>query len=196
MVYSGNYSHDAKRSDPAHARKRGKAAVSWWTKDWLSLIESVCSWESASRGKDHARKGDVYDVGLKPLRIDAKVEGSSGEEYSVSIVCPSLSAMDRFKLSSIIRKSDVSLRLLSNELYKDYRERLAPFLYKGLCFGCDCPGKRKACEHVAAVFYVLAGEIDAAPQILLYLRGMENDELLSLIREGMHETSEMGGRRK
>ena len=196
MVYSGRFSRSVGGSDQAHERKRKKAAVSWWVKEWLSSVESVCSWESASRGRDHSRKVDVYDIDVKPLRINAKVEGSSGEEYSVSIACPPLSAGERSKLSSIVSKPDVSLHLLSNELHEGYRERLTPLLFKGLRFECDCPDKRKACEHVAAVFYALAGEIDAAPQILSFFRGMDNKELLSLVREGMRDAKETGGRRR
>lgn len=193
MVYAGRSSEACNRRDPAHGRGRKKAGVSWWVEDWLSVVESVCSWESASKGRDLARRGNVYDIDVKPLQIEAKVEGASGEEYSVSIACPPMSQKERSRLSSIVRRPEVSLHLLSNELPERYRERLTPLLYMGFRFECDCPDRAKACKHVAAVFYVLAGELDAAPQILFFLRGIDNDWLLSIVKGGMKRKGETGG---
>lgn len=45
----------------------------------------------------------------------------------------------------------------------------------------SCPDWSNPCKHLAAVYYLLAEELDRDPMLLLRLRGIERDELVALL---------------
>jgi len=170
-----------KRHKPIPGRNYG---TTWWGKRFLASLEALCGEKTASLGRAWMLDDMVYDVSVSMGHVSAKVEGPHGEEYRVKISFERIQGEERRELLSLVSRQDVALPLLSNELPAEC-DSLRP-LFRGFRENCTCPDEERPCMHVAAVFYVLSAEIDNAPQMLFFLRGIGNDEILSHIRGGVH----------
>lgn len=149
-------------------------------------MEFACGENASSLGKSCAHEGKVYSVDIKAGSVRAHAEGPQGEEYSVVVHFDKISGKERRELFSLVSEPSVSLALLSNELPLDRESSGFDPLFGRFTSSCTCPDNASPCMHIAAVFYVLCGEIDYAPQMLFFLRGVSNDELLSCIRGRVH----------
>jgi uncharacterized Zn finger protein len=116
---------------------------------------------------------------LKGCRVYGKVEGSSGEEYEISVSLEKLSEKDRKAVFSHLSKPDVSASLLNNELHPCFESACKNLVLNGFDSECSCPDYENPCKHIAALFYVLAEEVDKAPQMLFHLAGISGDDLLA-----------------
>jgi|WetSurMetagenome_2_1015567.scaffolds.fasta_scaffold05034_5 uncharacterized Zn finger protein len=174
--------HNPGVQKPARSKGRKDYGSSWWGREWLRPIESVCGEKASSQGRTLAQEGMIYDVDIHAGLVRAKAEGPAGEEHRVMVRFDRVSGIDREKVFSLVSEPLVSLALLSNELPQDHESAGFESLFGRFNSSCTCPDKSSPCMHVAAVFYVLCGEIDHAPQMLFFLRGISNEELLSCIR--------------
>jgi uncharacterized Zn finger protein len=174
------------QNPPGHKSGRGKGrkdyGSSWWGRAWLKPIESACTENVSSLGRSYALDAMIYDVDIKVGSVRAKAEGPNGEEYNVVVHFDRISGKERTDILSLVSDPSVSLALLSNELPMECDPSSYESLFGRFNSSCNCPGGASPCAHVAGVFYVLCGEIDHAPQMLFFLRGVSNDELLSCIR--------------
>jgi uncharacterized Zn finger protein len=53
---------------------------------------------------------------------------------------------------------------------------------KDVNFTCSCPDWGEPCKHAAAVYYLLAEQMDADPFILMHLRGHTREQVLAVLR--------------
>jgi uncharacterized Zn finger protein len=51
-----------------------------------------------------------------------------------------------------------------------------------ITFDCSCPDWGSPCKHAAAVYYLLAEQIDKDPFVLFHLRGYTRDQILGALR--------------
>ncbi|MGC8605205.1 MAG: SWIM zinc finger family protein, partial [Desulfomonilaceae bacterium] len=58
---------------------------------------------------------------------------------------------------------------------------LFPDKLKDIGTDCSCPDWSNPCKHIAAVYYLLGEEFDRDPFLIFKLRGMDRDELLSIM---------------
>jgi uncharacterized Zn finger protein len=156
-----------------YRKKFGNTA---WGKRWIECIESIGDSNRMSRGRAYARSENVHNVDIQLGKITAKVKGNYGT-YKISIT------FDKFKepeieqvFSMILSDSEVMGSILSNELHDKLTKKLVPM---SMSADCSCPDYENPCKHIAAVYYVLSDEIDAAPQILFTFRGISMDQLRS-----------------
>jgi uncharacterized Zn finger protein len=124
----------------------------------------------------------IYNVDIRAGSVRAKAEGPHADEYNVVVRFDRVKGKERMELFSLVSEPSVYLALLSNELPLDYESSGFESLFGRFDSSCTCPDGATPCIHVAAVFYVLCGEIDYAPQMLFFLRGVSNEELISCIR--------------
>jgi uncharacterized Zn finger protein len=184
VVLNIDHSKDSPRQKPGRGRK--EYGITWWGNAWLKSMESVCGEMISSLGKSCALEGMFYDIDIKEGSVRAKAEGPHGEEYKVVVRFGRVAGKERRALFSLVSEPAVSLALLSNELPLSCEKGGFVALFGGFRTECNCPDGGSNCMHVAALFYVLSGEIDYAPQILFFLRRISNDELLSCIRGRGH----------
>ena len=177
-------------------KSRKDYGSSWWGRAWLRPIEAICGETVSSLGKSCALKGMVYDVEIKAGSVRAKVEGPMGEEYNVMVRFDRVKGKERMELFSLVSDPSVYLALLSNELPLNCESSGLESLFGNFKSSCNSPDDASPCMHVAALFYVLCGEIDYAPQMLFFLRGVSNEELLSCIRSGVPEAKNIDVSRK
>ena len=84
--------------------------------------------------------------------------------------------------------ADASAKLLAGQMPEDVEDAfneagLSLFPNRGsdLNTDCTCPDWSNPCKHVAAVYYLLGEEFDRDPFLIFKLRGIEREELTSLL---------------
>lgn len=170
--------------------KRGCIGESWWSKRWVSVLESFDLGARLSRGKSYARKGQVISIDIKAGIVRAKVQGSFPRPYDVAIKLEPLSEGDWKRAVEVMAsKAIFSARLLSGEMPQNIEEAftdsgvsLFPESGEDLETECTCPDWSNPCKHIAAVYYLLAEEFDRDPFLIFRLRGKEKDEIIKELR--------------
>ena len=135
----------------------------------------------AERGRELARSGAVSALTVAPGIVRARVRGSRGVEYDVSLEATPLrpavwsaavrAARDRPALEPGVDGTGQSVHL-TLYLETEQREPLVPPTAR-IRAACTCPdhGHAPVCKHVAALAFAFAGAIDAEPSLLLHWRG-------------------------
>jgi uncharacterized Zn finger protein len=167
-----------------------KIAQSFWGKAWCDNLERYADFESRlPRGRTYVRNGSVIDLQIARGKIAALVSGS--EIYEVEIaVAPT--TPERWR--AICRDSAGSIaslvELLKGKISKNVMERVcregdglfpAP---REIKMSCSCPDGANMCKHVAATLYGVGARLDAAPELLFALRGVDSADLISSVDAG------------
>jgi len=161
-----------------------KIARTFWGESWCEHLESFSDFENRlPRGRSYVRNGSVCHLAVAEGRVEAKVSGS--ELYNVTVTIKPLA---KKKWGAI--KGRCSGRIgsllellqgrLSDEVMgvvTDRQEGLFP-LPGEMAFRCSCPDWAVMCKHVAAVLYGVGARLDASPELLFKLRGVDHDELI------------------
>ncbi len=171
--------------------KRGSIGDTWWSKRWVSILESFGWSNRLERGRRYARGGQVLDFKLTPGKVTASVQGSVPEPYSVKIEIKPLTdeAWERVT-EEMSQKAIFAAKLLAGEMPQNIEEAfdaagmsLFPDSSKDIKTDCSCPDSANPCKHIAAVYYILAEEFDRNPFMLFNLRGRTQEEITALLRK-------------
>jgi uncharacterized Zn finger protein len=65
--------------------------------------------------------------------------------------------------------------------FKEAGLSLFPERLKDLKTACSCPDWSNPCKHIAAVYYLLAEEFDRDPFLIFKLRGLNREDLVTLL---------------
>ena len=160
-------------------------ARNFWGKSWCDNLERYSDFENRlPRGQTYVRNGSVVDLQIEHGRIRALVMGSS--LYKVKIDIGSVPAAHWQAICRDCAGSVGSLvELLSGKLSKNIMERVcrkgdglfpAPSEIK---MSCSCPDGARMCKHVAATLYGAGARLDATPDLLFALRGVDSSELIA-----------------
>jgi uncharacterized Zn finger protein len=162
-----------------------KIAGSFWGAGWCDHIESFSDFENRlPRGRTYVRNGSVCHLAVAKGNIEAKVSGS--ELYTVKV---NIKTLPEKKWSAIKGRCSGQigslLELLQGklsdhvmEVVTDREEGLFP-LPGEMSFQCSCPDSAQMCKHVAAVLYGIGARLDAKPELLFALRGVDHEELIA-----------------
>ena len=156
----------------------------WWGKQWIEALERIDS-NRLSRGKSYANTGKVLNIKFNKNTLSAKVAGSWASYYNIKINLKPFSKDEKKKFYEIIENNssialDLSLGNLPENLLnllKKEKIDLLPKRWSDIEANCSCPDYANPCKHLAAVYYMLANEIDKDPFILLELRGINKEEI-------------------
>ena len=152
-----------------------------WARWLASAVVPDESSARAERGRELARAGAVSDVAVGPGSISARVAGSSGGSYAVSLEAAPIpgriwaeavrAARGRSILEPGVEGATQSVHL-AHLLETEQREPLVPPT-RSIRSSCTCPDRERSsvCKHVAAVAFTMADAIDRDPALLLRWRG-------------------------
>jgi uncharacterized Zn finger protein len=169
-------------------------ARTFWGKSWCGNLERYSDFESRlPRGRSYVRNGSVIDLKIARGEIAALVSGS--EIYKVKItVAPAPQARWKALCKDCVGAIDSIVELLQGRLSQAVMERVC-LPEKGLFpspkeigLSCSCPDWAGMCKHVAAVLYGVGARLDASPELLFALRGVDHAELVSRAGEGLSRT--------
>jgi uncharacterized Zn finger protein len=190
--------------------KRGAIGEQWWSRRFISVLESYGMSGRLARGRSYARAGQVLDFELAQGKVTARVQGSRVRPYQVRLgVLPLTTAQWRRVQDRLASQALFRAKLLAGEMPREIEEvfddcgtPLFPRSAADLDMRCSCPDWGVPCKHLAAVCYVLAEEFDRDPFGLLAWRGKGRDELLAALREiqaaghgspGSHDPADSAG---
>jgi uncharacterized Zn finger protein len=170
--------------------KRGSIGDTWWSKRWVSVLESFGWSNRLERGRRYARKGQVLEFELSAGKVKATVQGSVKKPYSVTIeITPITEKAWDHVTEEMSQKAIFAAKLLAGEMPDDIEEAfeaedisLFPEKPKDIKTHCSCPDSANPCKHIAALYYILAEEFDRDPFMIFKLRGRTKDEIISALR--------------
>lgn len=162
-----------------------RIARTFWGEAWCDHLESFSDYENRlPRGRAYVRNGSVCHLEIAKGELTAIVSGS--RLYDVKITVKTLPKKKWVELKKRCGGQIGSLlELLQGRLSKnvmtvvtDRGEGLFP-LPGEMKFTCSCPDWARMCKHVAAVLYGVGARLDAKPELLFLLRGVDHEELIS-----------------
>ncbi|MGO8952045.1 MAG: SWIM zinc finger family protein [Rhodomicrobium sp.] len=166
-------------------------ARTFWGKSWCENLERYSDYESRlPRGRTYVRNGSVVDLKIARGEIAAMVSGS--EIYKVAIaIAPASQPVWKALCKDCAGSIDSLIELLQGRFSKGVMERVC-LPDKGLFpspkeikLSCSCPDWADMCKHVAAVLYGVGARLDASPELLFTLRGVDHTELVAKAGEGL-----------
>jgi len=169
----------------AAATPRGRIAASVWGQAWCTHLESISDQANRlPRGRTYLRNGSVLGVELTAGCIKALVLGSDLYQQTIRVAplpAPRWNAIRQRcsgRIGSVIellqgRLSDEVMSIVTDRdsgLFPDWRE---------LELACTCPDAALLCKHLAAVLYGVGARLDASPELLFRLRGVDHTALIT-----------------
>jgi len=171
--------------------KRGEIGTTWWSKRWITVLESFSMGTRLTRGRSYARKGQVISIDVREGTVKSKVQGSGSRPYNVTIKMDPISDADWEKVAdAMASKAIFAAKLLAGEMPADIEDAFAeagislfPVKLKDLETDCSCPDWANPCKHSAAVYYLLAERFDEDPFLLFKLRGRTKEDVIDALRK-------------
>jgi uncharacterized Zn finger protein len=185
--------HDAIRIDgPVRAvSRRGDIGQEWWGRQWVEALDDMGFDGRLQRGKRYARNGSVRMLEISHGIVYAEVQGSRARPYRTSINLKQLSEQQwQQALDALSEQAIYVAKLLAGEMPADIEDifqniglSLFPRNPRDIDFVCSCPDWGDPCKHAAAVYYLLAEQLDDDPFILFHIRGRKRDAILKALRQ-------------
>ena len=170
---------------------RRNFGTTWWGRAWVDALEQRAKLDPnrLPRGRTYARKGTVSGLEIGAGTMTARVRGSRPQPYKVTITMRQFGAGEWDTLLGVVgtRLGHAAALLdgeLPGELAEQAREAGADLLPGpgDLRPRCSCPDSASPCKHVAAVYYLVADEVDRDPFVLFLLRGRPRVDVLAELR--------------
>jgi len=170
--------------------RRGQIGDTWWSRRFITVLESFGIGSRLQRGKRYARAGQVLSLEIVPGQVRASVQGSRSKPYRVFIETEILTDSEWDSIEDVMASRAVFLaKLLSGEMpeeiegaFVECSTTLFPTSDDDLVSACSCPDWENPCKHVAAVFYLMAEAFDDDPFLILDWRGKKKERLLADLR--------------
>jgi len=160
-------------------------ARTFWGNAWCDNLERYGDYANRiPRGRTYVRNGSVVHMEIAPGRVTAYVAGS--ELYKVTIAVDPIPDKAFAAIASDCAGAvDSLVELLRGKLSKGVMGRLCVpdtglFPAPGqIHLDCSCPDSAVMCKHVAAVLYGVGARLDAEPELLFTLRGVDAAQLVT-----------------
>ena len=162
-------------------------AKTWWGKAWNRNLEAYADYSNRiGRGRSYVRCGSVLDLQIREGNINALVQGSDSDPYSIVIKIKSLEKTIWEEIKDFCAgKLDSLQELLMGkfpealgEIFTAHGKGLFPSP-KEIDFDCSCPDWASMCKHVAATLYGIGARLDHEPNLFFLLRKIEIGDLIS-----------------
>ncbi|AGL03321.1 SNF2-related protein [Desulfoscipio gibsoniae] len=169
----------------ARGRKYGRT---WWGNAWVEALERIDqNTNRLPRGRSYANAGRVSEIKIDATgRVYARVKGTRPTPYKIEIRLNEFSQRAKETAGAIIAEdpalaAELSMgRLPENilQLLEKHNISLLPESWNDIIAHCSCPDWANPCKHLAAVYYIMANEIDKDPLILFKLHNIKPRELM------------------
>lgn len=169
---------------------RGAIGTSWWSKRFLTVLESMGMGSRLTRGRAYARKGQVIELNIAPGQVNALVQGSRPRPYAVRIELGCFTPAQWDAVHQVLNADAWFVAsLLDGQMPEEIEVVFAglglplfPANARALRMSCSCPDSAVPCKHLAAAFYLLAERFDADPFDILSWRGRDREALLGSLQ--------------
>ena len=159
----------------------------WWTREFISYTENIAPAKGTSAAKAYVKSGKVLEVNVMPGVVEAQVQGRRKAPYQVRLYSPLPTEAQLAEAKRRLSEHAIYGALLFsgempeavNDIFTVAGIPLMPQDYARSQLLCSCPEPENICKHILAVLYVITAVFDHDPFILLKMRGLEKEELLS-----------------
>ena len=166
-------------------RKRAFAKTSWGDA-WLDALRQFDHSNRLPKGRSYATQGRVKDVRIQDGVLEARVKGKRASAYKIHLRLKPFTPGQVETINIVIGENpafaaELTMGKLPLDLpvvFERHDIQLFPGSWNEIAASCSCPDWANPCKHLAAVFYVLAQEIDIDPFLLFSLRGLAKEELM------------------
>jgi len=166
--------------------KRDVFGLTPWGKAFIRAIEKLGDPGRLGRGRSYAANGKVTKLTIASGSVHARVRGSYQPYYTVQIEFPPFTRAEKDAITVLLAEDPLALaRLNAGELPEGLLDRLEkagialfPARWEDMRRHCTCPDWGDPCKHQAAVYYVIAQELDRDPGALFRLRGLDLSAVL------------------
>jgi uncharacterized Zn finger protein len=170
--------------------KRGSIGSSWWSRRFITVLESLELGTRLKNGRAYARSGQVLTLEVAAGSITATVQGSRQKPYEARIELAQIWQTHWERVERKLAEQVIfSAKLLAGEMPPDLEQVFAelklalfPHSAEELTMRCSCPDDSVPCKHLAATLYLLAEAFDHDPFLILAWRGRDKAELLNNVR--------------
>jgi uncharacterized Zn finger protein len=161
-----------------------KITSSFWGQAWCDNLEQYSDFANRlPRGRTYVRNGSVIDLAISRGKVKSIVSGCEIYRIEIDIAVLKKALWNRLKrdCSSAI---DSLLDLLQGRFDQGVMQRLTQCndgLFpqpREIKMRCSCPDWAGLCKHLAATLYGVGARLDAAPELLFTLRGVDHSELI------------------
>ncbi|MFZ5686730.1 MAG: SNF2-related protein [Bacillota bacterium] len=169
----------------ARSKQYGKT---WWGNAWVEAMERIdYNTNRLPRGRSYANAGRVSEIQIDPKgRVLARVKGTRPTPYKIEIKLKGFTPGERKAIETIIAKdpalaAELSMGRLPETILRLLEEKnisLLPAAWDDITTTCSCPDWANPCKHLAAIYYIIANEIDKDPLILFKLRNLDTGEMM------------------
>lgn len=161
--------------------------INWWGKAWNANIKNyIPNKTELEKGKLNFRSEALADLKINTNWIEAIVLGSKITPWTVKM---SIKPLAQEKWLKIQKQYDQHLesfeKILDHQFPKDMEDLftnrplgLFPSS-KEMAFECSCSSHNNLCKHTSVVLFALGTKIDADPNLLFTLRGVDVFDLIS-----------------
>ncbi|MDR0403704.1 MAG: DEAD/DEAH box helicase family protein [Treponema sp.] len=158
---------------------KGRYGITPWGSWFIDVLDGYKMGARLDRGRTYANTGRVLSLEFDAGRAVAKVEGNYRPFYRVEIGFPPLA--EKENVYRMIEGDPALLaRIAAGELPEEFLRKLKakgialiPRRWREMKRSCNCPDDGDPCKHMAALYYIIAREIDSDPHVLFRLRGMD-----------------------
>ncbi|KUK81209.1 MAG: Non-specific serine/threonine protein kinase, partial [Petrotoga mobilis] len=166
---------------------------SWWGKKWVEALKNIDSdTNRLPRGRSYAKKGAVLEIKIqKNSVISARVQGTRPNPYREKIALPSFTKEEKEKIKKVLNERlDLSAMLIGGNLPEELLDitknmgiKLFPQSWNEIDAHCSCPDWANPCKHLAAIYYIIADEIDKDPFLIFEMHSMKKKDLIEIAKE-------------
>jgi uncharacterized Zn finger protein len=162
-----------------------KLAHTFWGKAWGDNLEAYSDYANRlPRGRTYLRNGSVVDLQIARGRVSALVSGSHLYEIQVNIQpLPSARWKPLVDASAgeMLSMVDLLAGTFSEQVMRRFCDRAGGLFPapKEITLKCSCPDWADMCKHVAATLYGVGARLDARPELLFTLRGVDPLDLVA-----------------
>ncbi|RMF99548.1 MAG: hypothetical protein D6726_12785, partial [Nitrospirae bacterium] len=169
--------------------RRTSFGNTWWGRAWVDALEGIdYNTNRLPRGRRYARNGSVREIRISDGIVYARVKGTRPSPYRVEISLKHFRPSVVKKIKNILAEAPSVVTAVSmgqlpedvNSLLESEGINLFPEDWDEIRASCSCPDWANPCKHLAAVYYIIASEIDKDPFLLFNLRGIKTEEITSL----------------
>ncbi|MDL2315976.1 helix-turn-helix domain-containing protein [Desulfovibrio sp. OttesenSCG-928-A18] len=163
---------------------KGRMAATFWGKSWCDNLEAYADFENRlGRGRSYARSGCLCHLDIERGTVKALVSGSDLYTLTVRVkplpeerwreVCARCSG----QVGSLLELLQGKISRQVMEIMCDPTTGIFPSPAE-ITFDCSCPDWASMCKHVAATLYGVGRRLDAEPDLLFVLRGVNAEDLI------------------
>ncbi|MEL6404685.1 MAG: SWIM zinc finger family protein [Chloroflexota bacterium] len=171
--------------------RRGDIGREWWGRQWVQAMNNLGMDGRLQRGKTYARNGSVQRIHISEGMVYADVQGNRAYPYRTAIELKLFTDEEWARALDALRGQALYVaKLLAGEMPQDIEQvfqeaglSLFPNKRKDISFECSCPDWGDPCKHAAAVYYLVAEQLDSDPFILFHLRGRRRELLLQALNQ-------------